>query len=253
MLGGKVAAAAAAALVLAGCQSMEKVAFKPIAGQEVAVRDGRETITSRKLNSTIVLAPVRRVNAYLERPAYVAMIYNASKSPQTFRYSGISAEYASTGQPLKVWTIDQLQAEERQAAVVGMIATAAIAGAAGAVAANNAGTSYGSGTVYNRYGSTSYTWRTYNPAAAQAVAAGYGAAGAAGVATIAANSQRTIDQLEQNVLKDNTLQPDEWYGGQFVFSAPYSNNVMEDKSYIVRIEFAGDLHEFQVTNSRVKI
>lgn len=160
------------------------------------MRQGREAVISRQAQSTVILAATSRTAHVNARPEFVAMIQNTGKAPVTFRYSDITALNATNDEPLKVFSLDDLQSEARTAAVISALLIGAAGAAAGAAAAQNAGRTYGSGTVNGPYGASTYTWQTYNPGAAQLAASAYGAAsGAAAGATLAAG-ERKVQELK---------------------------------------------------------
>ncbi|HSI41809.1 MAG TPA: hypothetical protein VLA00_14795 [Xanthobacteraceae bacterium] len=246
----------AAGLVLSGCvyNTSEKATFTAEPGQQTIVRDGREVLISRKGGSEVTFAPKKLGQGEWSRPTFVVIMCNGTKEPTTFRYSEISAYRAEDGTPLKVWNVDQLQQEAREAAILGAVLMAGVAAGGAAVAANNAGTYSGSGTVYGAGGSTTYTWRGYDPVAAQLAAAPIAAAGGAAAGGIVAQGQRTINDLEYNMLVDNTIFPGQCYGGTAVVNADTTGGVGgigNTKNYVVRIPFAGQVHQFSVSLARV--
>ena len=58
--------------------------------------------------------------------------------------------------------------------------------------------------------------------------------------------QRNMAQLEQSVIKDNTLMPGEWYGGQ-LHLAPPTDHAGGQKAYSIVITVGGDRHVIEVT------
>ena len=57
--------------------------------------------------------------------------------------------------------------------------------------------------------------------------------------------QRNLAVLEQAAIKDNTLLPGEWYGGQLQFDAPVGQTG-EAKTYRISVAFGSDVHEIDV-------
>ena len=55
------------------------------------------------------------------------------------------------------------------------------------------------------------------------------------------NGQRNMAALEQTVIKDNTLMPGEWYGGQ-LHIAPPTDQAGGQKSYTIVITVGQDRH-----------
>ena len=57
--------------------------------------------------------------------------------------------------------------------------------------------------------------------------------------------QRNMAALEQSVIKDNTLMPGEWYGGQ-LHLAPPTDQGGGPKIYSIVIKVGSDLHIIEV-------
>lgn len=243
-----------AATALTGCQTLEKYTFTPTgSGQQVIVRSGREAVLSKQKNTTVVLAPSERAQAPGQRPQFVALIQNTGKNPETFRYSEISVVNAATGDPLKVWSLDELQTEARNAAIASAIILGAAGVASTAAAANAATYRSGSGTVYGPYGASSYRWTSYDPAAGAAVAAAGGAATGAAVAGTLQQGERAIQAMESSVMVDNTVMPGETYGGIFVFNPVQTDGSADaQKAYTIRITVGGETHTFNATVAKVR-
>ncbi|UPT83833.1 hypothetical protein HAP41_0000025820 [Bradyrhizobium barranii subsp. apii] len=85
----------------------------------------------------------------------------------------------------------------------------------------------------------------YSPTAA-AIAQGNAAAqNDAMIAATVETGQRNMAVLEQSVIKDNTLMPGEWYGGQ-LHIAPPTDQGGAQKSYTIVITVGGDRHVIDV-------
>jgi hypothetical protein len=59
------------------------------------------------------------------------------------------------------------------------------------------------------------------------------------------NGQRNMAVLEQSVIKDNTLMPGEWYGGQ-LHLAPPTEQPDGQKTYTIVITVGADRHVVDV-------
>ncbi|MGU3496368.1 hypothetical protein ACLBXM_20200 [Xanthobacteraceae bacterium A53D] len=246
-------AALLVATSLAGCQTLEKYTFATAPGQQVVTRQGRESVLSQQKSSTVILAPSSRAQVAGARPQFVAIITNTGKSPEEFRYANVSVTNAVADVPLKVYSLDELQTEARNAAIASAIIIGAVGVAASAAAANAATYRSGSGTVYGPYGASSYRWTSYNPAAGAAVAAAGGAATGAAVAGQLAQGEQNIQALETSMLMDNTVMPGETYGGALVFE-PIRNDAggNEQKAYVIRVVVGNDVHTFATTATQVR-
>lgn len=243
------ALAAAMSAALAGCQTFAKYSFAPGPQQQVVTRQGREAVVSSRAGSTVTLMPMARKSGTMARPRMVAIIENRSRGAVTVHYAEIGVWDAATDRPIKVYSVDDLQSEAQGEALAGAILMAGAGVAAGAVAANNVGTTTTYGTVRSPYGTSNYVWRTYNPAAAQAAQAAGAAAGAAGAAAAFAEGDRKVQELESIMLMDQTLQPGEAYGGAIEFNLATDNG--SGKQYVVRIPVGEDTHEFRITATSV--
>ena len=171
----------------------------------------------------------------MPRPTYVALIRNVGGAPVTFRYGDISVVQADTQKPLKVWNVDQLQAEARGQAM----AAAILGGIAGAAGGYYAGTVHVNGNHYNYSG--------YNSGVGAALASSnVNSAMVAGEINVAA--------LENAMLMDNTILPGEAYGGVFVFDAAKVSSIKNPRSYRVNFKVGNDVHQFDllVTREQVK-
>jgi len=61
--------------------------------------------------------------------------------------------------------------------------------------------------------------------------------------------QQNMAQLEQTVIKDNTLMPGEWYGGQLHLSPPTTPPSGNQKTYSIVIIVGADRHVIEVAQS----
>ncbi len=242
-----------AATALAGCQTLEKYTFATTSGQQVITRNGREAVVSVQKGSTVVLAPSSRAQAAGARPQFVALITNTGKAPAEFRYATISVTDAIADVPLKVFSLDELQTEARNAAIAAAIIIGAAGVAASAAAANSATYRSGSGTVVGPYGASTYRWTSYNPGAGAAVAAAGGAATGAAVAGTLAQGEANVAALEGSMLMDNTIMPGETYGGAMVFQPIQADpGATVAKAYVIRIQVGSDVHTFTTTATAVR-
>jgi hypothetical protein len=65
------------------------------------------------------------------------------------------------------------------------------------------------------------------------------------IATTDEAGQRNMAALEQTVVKDNTLMPGEWYGGQLHF-APLPEQDSGQKTYTIVITVRSDRHVIDI-------
>jgi hypothetical protein len=86
----------------------------------------------------------------------------------------------------------------------------------------------------------------YSPTAAAVAQNNAAVQNDAMVAATVESGQRNMAVLEQSVIKDNTLMPGEWYGGQ-LHLAPPTDQADEQKSYTIVITVGSDRHVIDVT------
>jgi hypothetical protein len=68
------------------------------------------------------------------------------------------------------------------------------------------------------------------------------------IASTIETGRRNLDALERSVIKDNTLLPGEWYGGQVVFDPPKN---VEGKNIVISIQVGTDLHQVEVAHEAI--
>ncbi|WP_414473849.1 hypothetical protein [Microvirga sp. M2] len=255
-------AAAAIAPLLSACVSTETVRFQASGNQQAMVRDGRQAIVSKRKNSILLVSPASREFQSGARPVFVVGITNLTKSPLDFTVSNISVhQKAADGRTvaLPVKTYESLVAEERSKQVAQAILVGLAAGA-NAAAASQAG--YGTAranvysTTYTPYGSynrvSTVTASYFDPTANAIAQANAAAQNEAMISSTVEQGRRNLSTLEQSVIKDNTLLPGEWYGGQLHFEPPQSDGNNAPKSYTITIVVGADVHEVEVLQETAK-
>lgn len=225
------------AMLTVACGPTERVSFNAGPQQQAVVRDGRNTIMSKKRNSTVVISPASRELASGTRPVFVVGIQNNGKTPQDFRVTNVSAMQLQAGtpsRPMAVVPYEKLVSEERTRQVVGAVLAVAAAGA-NSYAAQSAS--------YTRSG-------RYSPLAGAINGARADAQNAELIGATVANGELNLAALEQNVIKDNTVMPAEWVGGQLHIEPPASD-VAGPKTYVITVPVGEEVHEITVTQARV--
>jgi hypothetical protein len=226
---------------LAGCvTNSETVQFRTSNPQQQAMmRDGQPALVSRQKSSVVLVRPASRQLQANGRPVFVIGINNFSKVPIDFRVAQVEAtqrvgesEYA-----MQVVTFEMLQQEEKNRQVAMAILTG-VAGAANAYSASRAG--YGSYTT-----PSGKTGTFYSPTAAAISQGNAAAQNEAMFAATIERGQQNMAQLEQAVIKDNTLMPGEWYGGQ-LHLAPPTDQAGAQKVYTIILTVGGDRHVIEV-------
>jgi hypothetical protein len=226
---------------LGGCVSTgETVAFRASNPQQQAMmRDGQPALVSRQKNSLVLVRPASRQVRTNGRPVFVVGINNFGKQPVDFRVSEVDAtqHVGASDYGMQVVTFEMLVQEEKNRQVAAAILTG-VAGAANAYSASRAG--YGS---YTTPGGRTGTF--YSPTAAVIAQNNAAMQNEAMFAATVETGQRNMATLEQSVIKDNTLMPGEWYGGQ-LHLAPPTDQPGGQKTYTIIITVGSDRHVIDV-------
>jgi hypothetical protein len=203
------------------------------------MRDGQPALVSRQKSSVVLVRPASRQLQANGRPVFVIGINNFGKVPIDFRVAQVEASQrvGASEYPMQVVTFEMLQQEEKNRQVASAI-LAGVAGAANAYSASQAG--YGSYTT-----ASGRTGTFYSPTAAVIAQNNAAVQNEAMFAATVERGQQNMTQLEQTVIKDNTLMPGEWYGGQ-LHLAPPTDQGGAQKSYTIIITVGGDRHVVEV-------
>lgn len=203
------------------------------------MRDGQPALVSRQKSSVVLVRPASRQLQARGRPVFVIGINNLAKQPVEFRVGQIDAlqHVGAVDYQMQVVTYEMLVQEERNRQIAAAILTG-VAGAANAYSASQAG--YGS---YTTPGDRTGTF--YSPTAAAIAQNNAAVENEAMFAATIETGQRNMALLEQSVIKDNTLMPGEWYGGQLHLS-PLSDKAGGQKTYTIIITVGGDRHVVDV-------
>jgi hypothetical protein len=240
----------AVAFSAAGCAQMETAKFRAHQGQEALVRDGNPALLSRRPASLVMVRPASRQFQAGRRPSYVVAIYNLTRAPLQFAVANLSVGQIHDGQidrPLRVYTFEDLQTEERNRQIAAAILVGVAAGA-NAAAASQAGYYHSNATVYSPGGVRNVSISGYSPTAAAIAQSNAAAQNDAMIASVVERGQQNMAMLERNVIKDNTLLPGEWYGGLVVFDPPEGEG---EKTYQITVQVGSDTHHIEVAQNRV--
>jgi hypothetical protein len=238
-------------LFLAGCAARETVQFSTAAGQSSFVRDGQPIIVSPMHDSIVMVWPASRELRSGARPVFVVAATNRTRNPFDLRTANIHVFQTINGveaQELPIVTYEELVSEERTRQAVAALATGIAAGA-NAYSASQAGYGHMYGTVNTGYGIQTVSTTYYDPTAAAVAQSNAAATNDALISAAVQNGQRNLASLERNVLKDNTIMPGEWVGGQLFFAPPQAENG-QAKSYRILIRLGGDSHSIDIVQSR---
>jgi len=227
--------------LLGGCVTGgETVSFRPSNPQQQALmRDGQPALVSQQKSSLVLVRPAARQLQVNGRPVFVIGINNLGRQPLDFLVAQVEAvqHVAGSDFEMKIVTYEMLLQEEKNRQVAAALLTGVAVGA-NAYSASQAG--------YGHYRTPSGRTGTFYSPTAAAIAQGNAAAqNEAMIATTVETGQRNMAMLEQSVIKDNTLMPGEWYGGQ-LHLAPPTDPGGGQKTYTFVITVGGDRHVVNV-------
>lgn len=228
--------------VLGGCvTNAETVQFRPSNPQQQALmRDGQPALVSRQKNSLVLVRPASRQFQKNGRPVFVVGINNIGKTPVDFRVAQVEAtqHVAGSDYGMQVVTYEMLVQEEHNRQVAAAIFTG-LAAAGNAYSASQAGHGYYT-TPSGRTGTF------YSPTAAAIAQSNATAQNETMIAATVETGQRNMAVLEQSVIKDNTLMPGEWYGGQLHLAPPVAAEGGGPKTYTIIISVGSDRHVIDI-------
>jgi hypothetical protein len=249
----RIAIMLACALACGAC-TQETVRFRAAPDQQAIVRDGRPAVISQKPNSLVMIRPALRQFPSGSRPVFVVGIRNLTRAPLDFTLSNVAVtQVAGTESvPMKVFSYDDLLAEERTRQVVATLLVGAAAGANTALAAQ-AGYRTTTTTVHSPTGSYSYRTSTYSPSTALSAHRRAMRQNQTFINAAIKEGQANLARLEREVIKDNTLFPGEWYGGALHVQAPADvANASGAKRYSIALTIGPDRHVVEVLQDSVR-
>ena len=241
----RIALTIAAAALCAGCVTTESVQFQPQAGQQAIIRDGSPGLVSERKNSLVIARPAARQLQIGGRPVFVIAIYNRTNVPQNFLISNVQVTQIVNGEavPLKVITYEQLVEEEHTRQVFVAVATGLAAGA-NAYSASRAGYYNSNSTVYTPHGAYMVNTTGYSPTAAAIAQSNASAQNSEMISAVIERGQANLTTLERSVIKDDTVMPGEWCGGQLHIQPLAGDSHM--KTYTIVVQVGSDRHEISV-------
>jgi hypothetical protein len=221
---------------LGGCASNETVQFRPSNPQQQAItRDGQPALVSRQKTSLVLVRPASRQLKANGRPVFVVGINNLGHNSVDFRVAQVEVTQHVGGSDysMQIVTYEMLVQEEKNRQIAAAILTG-VAAAGNAYSASQAG--YGNYTT-----PSGRTGTFYSPTAAAIAQNNAAAQNDAMIGATIETGQRNMAVLEQSVIKDNTLMPGEWYGGQ-LHLAPLTDQGGAQKTYTIVITVGTDRH-----------
>jgi hypothetical protein len=228
-------------VTLGGCVTAgETVSFRASNPQQQAMmRDGQPALVSRQKSSLVLVRPASRQLKANGRPVFVIGINNLGKQPVDFRVDQVEAtqRVGDSDYEMKIVTYEMLVQEEKNRQIAAAILTG-VASAGNAYSASQAG--------YGHYTTPSGRSGTfYSPTAAAIAQNNAAAQNDAMIGATIESGQRNMAVLEQSVIKDNTLMPGEWYGGQ-LHLAPPTDQGGAQKMYTIVITVGCDRHVINI-------
>jgi hypothetical protein len=231
--------------LLQGCATTLRL--DPIAsdGQQEIFQEGVKTLFSTK-QSLVAIRPSTSTYLSTQRPTMVVSVLNGTETP--FNFSTEDIMVFADGQPVRVFSYDELIAEIRTRQAWAALSVA-MSGAAQSMNAANAGRTYHSGTYNTGYGYGSYSGYSYNPGAVQQAQAAANAQTIANMNVIKSQTDQALTELSATILKKTTVFPQMLHGGyiklEYFSDSPSVNNV------VVKVNAGGEIHEFKFSHIKV--
>jgi hypothetical protein len=245
----RIIATLALTTLCAGCVTTESVQFRARPQQEALTRDGQAALVSRGKSSLVLIRPATRQFAAGGRPIFVVGINNMSRGPLEFRTSEIEVNQILNNQEfaMKVITYEELVTEERNRQIAGAILVGLAAGA-NTYAASRSGYYNSRSTVFTPRGTYQVRTTGYSPTANAIAQANASAQNEAMIASTIERGQQNMAALEEGVIKDNTLLPGEWYGGQLHLQPPATTD-SGMKTYSIVMMVGTDRHQVDIVQA----
>lgn len=218
------------------------------------MRDGQAALASRGKNSLVLVRPAARQFESGARPVFVVGIYNMTRAPLEFRVANVQASQLIEQQyvGLSIVSYEELVREERNRQIATAILVG-VAAAGNAYSASQAGYYNSSSTVTTPRGNTYQVATTgYSPTAAAIAQSNAAIQNEAMISSTLESGQRNLAALERGVIKDNTLLPGEWYGGQLHLQPPASPRSGAAKTYSIALNVGGDRHQIDIVQENAR-
>lgn len=247
MLKYKLASVCCAALLVAGCQTTEAVRFEPGVGQNTVMKDGRQALVSRKAQSIVMIGPAGRGIQAGSRPIFVLSASNIGKQPLDLTIANIQATQINASgshSELMVIPYETLVSEENARQVMGALLVGLAAGA-NSYSASRAGYGSAQTTVSTPRGTAQINTTYYSPTAAAIAQSNANMQNEAMIANHIEAGRANLAALEKGILKDNTIMPGQWVGGQLHISPPIGDPG-QVKEYQITVQIGKDVHKLSI-------
>lgn len=241
------------ALACSACMQ-ETVRFQAKPHQQAITRDGQPALISQAKSSLVMIRPAMRRFASDARPVFVVAVRNLADQPIEFQLRNVSVTQMAglDAVPMKVFSYDELVAEQETRQVVTALLVGAAAGVNAAVAAQE-GYRTQTTTVNAPSGSYTYESTSYNPSSGLAAQKRAWRQNERLIGAAIKQGRSNLAALEREVIKDNTMMPGEWYGGTLHVEPPAdAGGATASKRYAIAMTVGPDRHEFDVMQESVK-
>jgi hypothetical protein len=114
------------------------------------------------------------------------------------------------------------------------------------MSAASAGNYNATANVYGPNGVSTVNIHGYDPTAAAIAQNRAATQNEAMISNAVETGQRNLVNLERTVIKDDTLLPGEWYGGQLQFEPP---NGSAPKNYNITVQIGTDTHQINIVQA----
>lgn len=212
------------------------------ADQEIRYLQGQATTYSDLQHGAVQVTPIG-INEQ-GRMVFGVAAFNETDSASNFGIENVVA--SANGSSLRVFTHDEMERQAKNAATAALV-LAVVAGAASAYAAQQNATT--TSTYVTPRGT--YSYRHYNPLAAQIGTSIAVAGTAATTSGIAKTLDATLEGLSATVLQTTTIDPQEAFGGQVTtdrVAVPAEGSL----DAMLSVSWNGDMHIFHWDVSKVQ-
>jgi len=233
-----------AILVLQGCATNLTISPFVLEDQASFYKDGAKIVISPQKNLVVARVLKERITS-LERMTFIIMVENTTHTPFDFSTENISVSL--DGNSLKVFSYEELVAE-----VEAQRRSMALAAALGAVSrqmqVNQAGQQYHQGTIntnyYNPYGyrgqsTGTYSGYTYDPNATLQAQLASNAQTARDAEMIKGHAETQLAELNNTMLKKETVFPGCCTGG-YIKTSPPPMPITDKSRVLVQVMISSD-------------
>jgi hypothetical protein len=232
----------------------EAVRFAAKPDQQAIMREGHPALISRKEHSVVMIRPASRRFESGTRPVFVVGVRNLSEEPFDFSLRDIAVAQLAGAEavPLKVFSYDELVAEEETKQVVAALLVGAVAGA-NLAAASQAGYRTRTTTEHSPSGTRTFRSVSYNPSRALAAQKRALRQNQRLIGAAIKQGGAKLDALERETIQEHTLLPGEWYGGTLHVQPPEAaTDVNGPKRYAIAMTVGSDRHEIEVIQEKLE-